>query len=98
MPTILEYDVDRAYATVADKKTLDLEDYLAQPLLLWCHKNIGPIKWPREPAEIMHGDGWEIAVDWNKWMLNHSNKPEACVIINKDIDPQLLTDFWMRFQ
>lgn len=98
MPIILEYDVDRAYSTVVDKKFLELEDYLAQPLIRWCHRNIGPMNWPKLPEEILQGDGWEIAVDWSKWMFNRSTKPEACVIIHKDIDSQLLTDFWMRFQ
>ena len=94
----LEFDTDKGYKNIADKKVLSLEDYLSQPVIRWCHERIGPLKWPKDPNEILCGDGWEICADWTKWMHDRSTKPEVSVIIHKDINSQLVTDFWMRFQ
>ncbi len=94
----LEFDSDLGYVTVVDRKMLILEDYLSQPVIRWCHERIGPIKWPKDVNEILRGDGWEISADWTVWMYNRSQKPRTYVILHKDIDPSLITDFWMRFQ
>ena len=97
-PLVLDFDIELGYTKTVNKQILVLEDYLDQPVIRWCHEKIGPIKWPKEVNEILIGDGWEIAADWNKWMLNRSTNPRVSVIIHKEIDTHLITEFWMRFQ
>lgn len=94
----LEFNIELGYTKTINKQILVLEDYLDQPVIRWCHEKVGPIVWPKDVNEILRGDGWEISADWTKWMHNRSTKPRVCVIIKKDIDPQLVTEFWMRFQ
>lgn len=94
----LEFDINKGYKDIVDKKVLTLEDYLNQPVIFWCHEKIGPMKWPKDVNEILSGDGWEISADWTRWMYDRSTKPEVSVIIHKDVDSRLLTDFWIRFQ
>ena len=94
----LEFNIDLGYTNVVNRQMLILEDYLSQPVIEWCHEKIGPIQWPKDVNEILRGDGWEISADWSVWMLNRTTTPRVCVIIHKDIDPQLITEFWIRFQ
>lgn len=94
----LEFNIDKGYTNIVTRQILILEDYLSQPVISWCHEKIGPILWPKDVNEILRGDGWEISADWNKWLYDRDKNPRTCVIIHKDIDPQLITEFWMRFQ
>ena len=94
----LEFDSDIGYHLVSDKKVLEFEDYMDQPVVYWLHTKVGEMKWPRDVNEILHGDGWEISADWANWMYDTSQKPRTCAIIHKDINPQLVTEFWIRFQ
>ncbi len=98
MPLELEFDIDLGYTNIVNRQMLILEDYLSQPVIRWCHEKIGPICWPKDVNEILRGDGWEISADWSVWMYDRSRNPRVCVIINKEVDTQLLTDFWIRFQ
>lgn len=94
---MLEFDPDRGYTNVVNRKFLILEDYLSQPVIHWCHERIGAMRWPKEVNEILTGDGWEIYADWGPW-LNQVDKPRTYVIITKQVEQRLITEFWMRFQ
>ena len=93
----LEFDIDKGYTNICNKKVLELDDYLNQPVIRWCHERIGPMSWPKGVNEVLCGDGWEIATDWEN-VIQYLDNPRIYVIIHKDIDSKLLTDFWMRFQ
>lgn len=93
----LEFDPDRGYKGVVGTKFLSIDDYLTQPVIVWCHKNIGPIHWPKDVNEVLQGEGWEIAADWEGY-LNGIDKPRTYVIIHTSISDKLVTDFWIRFQ
>ena len=94
----LEFDPDKGYVSIISKKVLSVEDYLNQPVIAWCHRNIGPIHWPKDVAELLRGDGWAISVDWNPWLNNVDDRPRTYVIIEQEISDRLITEFWMRFQ
>lgn len=95
----LEFDPDKGYgSTPVRKKRLERKDYLTLPVIRWCHERIGPIRWPKSVNEVLTGEGWQIYAQWDDYLKHLDNKPRTYVIINKDIDQRLITEFWMRFQ
>lgn len=94
----LEFDTAKGYIDREIKDEMTIDDYLSMPVIAWCHRKIGPMDWPRDPNQVLHGDGWEILADWSEYLAKTSLLPQTYVIITKPVDDQLLTDFWMRFQ
>lgn len=92
----LEFDSDKGYGSGFRTKSITKEDYLSLPVLKWCHEKLGPINFPKDPNEVLTGDGWEIYADWEGY-LKGIDKPRIYVIIDKQINQRLITEFWMKF-
>lgn len=94
----LKFDIQKGYSDVVlNGKVITKQDYEVVPVIKWLINNVGPIL-TCSPGEILHGEGWEIYVDWDPYWLGVDGVPEVCVIIKKPVDDQLLTKFWMKFQ
>jgi len=95
----LEFDSDKGYRSGVYGRKLDKEDYLSLPIVKWCNDKIGEINWPKDVNEVLTGDGWDIYSDWVERLSDNTLDfaPRLYVIINKEIDQRLVTEFWIRF-
>jgi hypothetical protein len=93
----LEFDCDKAYGNCELSDPITLDNYMELPVVEWCHKKIGAMNWPRDPNEVLYGDGWQIGADWSDYLEHRSNLPYVYVIITKPVEQKLITEFWMRF-
>jgi hypothetical protein len=93
----LEFDTVKGYGDFEIVEPTTLDDYLGVPVIAWCHGKIGNISWPRDPNEVLQGDGWEISADWQDYLNYGNTMPRVYVIITKPVDQRLLTEFWIRF-
>ena len=95
----IEFDQKKAYGDVVFDHEIKLEDYHRVPIVDWCVKNIGPMNWPKSPGETLAGKGWEVYADWSRWMAAkyRDNPPRTVLILEDDVDPKRLTEFWMKF-
>jgi len=95
--TRLPFDLDLGYSDVViEGREPTREDLLALPIVAWLDRNVGLLNYPRDPREMLNGDGWIIIADWN--MLEYWNRPRCRVEVSKPISDRLITEFWMRFQ
>ena len=99
MSVDLVFDSEKGYGRGIKGKVATKEDYLSLPVIKWCHEKVGPLKFPKDPNEILTGDGWEIYSDWNDILYKDSVdlRPGLHVIIHKEINSRLITEFWMKF-
>jgi hypothetical protein len=94
----LKFDIQKGYSDVVlTGKHISKEDYVAVPIIKWLIDNVGPIL-TANPGEILHGDGWEIYVDWDPYWLGVDGAPQVYAIIAEPVSEQLVTKFWMKFQ
>jgi hypothetical protein len=96
MMLTLEFDPDKGYGNRwLSGRNPDLTQYMAFPIVRWCHKHIGPINWPKAKGEAINGQGWQIHTEWQQ------DHPDAQfttrVYVRSDLDSRLITEFWMRF-
>jgi len=95
----LEFNQRKAYGDVVFGHNIAYEDYLSVPIVRWCIKNIGPMRWPKNPSDSLCGEGWEIYADWSRWMAAkyRDNPPRTILKLYNDVDSKLLTEFWIKF-
>jgi hypothetical protein len=93
----LNFDLDLGYGDIViEGREPSLEELLRLPIVAWLDRNVGRLRHPRDPQEMLNGDGWIIIADWN--MLEYWNKPRCRVEITKSVSDRIVTEFWMRFQ
>lgn len=99
MPQIeLEFNIKKGYSDVVlTGRNLTSEDYMQLPIIQWAVKNVGPLQ-TSSPGEVLHGHGWEIYADWERYLKHLDNKPRVVLKLDCELDSRLITDFWMRFQ
>lgn len=94
----LEFDTDKAYGRAVFGREITFEDYQHLPIVRWCVRNVGPMYWPKKPGDRLAGDGWTVEADWTKWMSGkHDAPPRTVLQLCENVDPKLITEFWMKF-
>lgn len=60
----LYYSATRSFSPIWDKNPEKLfyteEDYRNIPMIQWLEQNVGPLTWPKDPSEKVHGEGWML--------------------------------------
>lgn len=94
----LEFDPDLGYGSEpVVGKDMTLDQYLALPVIGWCHSKIGCMDWPRDPQQVLTGQGWEVYADWGQY-YKEGTVPRTFILTAQDLSTELITEFWMRFQ